>query len=229
MEVMSMANKEYLKPMVTPRGVAYYAFLTKPGKKYQSEDKEFKTTLEFDVNSPEWQKFQTDVNQVFESEKAKNLDEMKAKYKSAKKMEAATNAWFKTHEDNADIPEGKAWVRFTKNAVTKKGNKGCVKVIDSKKNVIKDPNFSVGNGSVLRVSFTPSFYFTPQSWGLKLYLDAAMVIEHTPYEMGADTSIFDVEDGFDFEGSSFEDLASEAFDEEGVTSADDDEATDANW
>lgn len=166
--------------LITPVGLAKWAWLNKPKAPYQGDaDKGSKYMIDvvFDAADPKWRELALFVQS--EGEK------MRLQYKTADKL-AKAKFPAKADVDEADRPTGLYSVTF------KTGEKYPPRVFDRFGEPIPE-NVIVGNGSKVRVSYNINYY-DGFGGGINLYLSAVQVIDLVEYKgRGAGAYGFEVE------------------------------------
>jgi len=72
-------------------------------------------------------------------------------------------------------------------------------VVDAKGIVITDPEFSIGNGSIVKIAYkTRTWSVAGTGCGVSLIPMAVQVINHVPYSANSDGFGFEEEEGFEF-------------------------------
>lgn len=72
-------------------------------------------------------------------------------------------------------------------------------VVDAKGNPITDPDFHIGNGSIVKIAFKPrTWSVSGTGCGVTLIPMAVQVINHVPYSANSDGFGFEEEEGFEF-------------------------------
>lgn len=190
--------------LVSPKGTAVWPKLNAPDTQFKEEG-EYGVKLAVDPSKdPKVQPWLDDLQARFDT----YLDEVKAEVGPVKAKKIKPNDPFTPELDEAGEETGRILVKFGMAASFKDKKTGQPKTMkpalfDARGNPLVNPP-QIGNGSVLRVSYTVGSYNTPQATGIKLYLNAVQVIELVEFGGGGDAKGygFDVEeDGFQTEAS----------------------------
>ena len=180
---------------ITPKGKALYPKLRAPDKFNEAAEPRYKISVQFDH---EGTKYMQDLIQK-ELEKAKGSDNFKGKKWSK-------NPFLGYSEND----QGEVTFNFyTKAEVVSKKTKEIFKkppipVFDAK---LVPFNGVFGNGSTVRVDFSPTAYHTSSTvCGVALYLNAVQLLELVEYGSGKNASDFGFgeEEGFTGEATGFE-------------------------
>jgi hypothetical protein len=206
-------SKKYVQ-VLTPKGEASYAWLTKPREdKFNPGKENYEITMTFDesdVNTQEMiTKLDTMLKDYLRDNGAEVLKTLKSKGKTPKDIKDVynnfTNRFYKNHDMEESIPEGKIRMSFkTASKVEKKDGttfERHVSVVDAKANRITDTNLLVGNGSICRVQFEANVYNMLASGGglgVSIKLQAVQIIKLEEYTGSSDALMFDEseEDGY---------------------------------
>lgn len=129
---------------------------------------------------------------------------------TAKRLKAEGLEVKKKKEGDKGFEAGDLVVKFKRKAFKKSGEPNSAPtVVDAKKNPFSE---LIGNGSVVKVSYTPFEWSYAGKSGTTGWLNAVQVIEHVPYEGGFGVDEFESEEGTDskpelsdFDDSPFDD------------------------
>jgi len=154
--------------LITPVGIAKWAWLNKPKAPYQGDsDKGSKYMIDvvFDSNDPKWREWA-----VFVQAEA---DKLRLQYKNGASL-AKAKIPAKVDVDEADKPTGLYYVTFKTDEKFKPG------VFDRYNKKIPD-NILIGNGSKVRVAYSINYY-DGFGGGINLYLSAVQVVDLVEYK-----------------------------------------------
>jgi hypothetical protein len=154
--------------LITPPGIAKWAWLNKPKAPYQGDaDKGSKYMIDvvFDANDPKWREWA-----VFVQNEAEKL---RMQHKNAANL-AKAKLPAKADVDEADKPTGLYYVTF------KTSEKFKPDVYDRYGERLAE-NILVGNGSKVRVAYNINYY-DGFGGGINLYLSAVQVIDLVEYK-----------------------------------------------
>lgn len=211
-------NKNKRKKITTPAGTAQWAWLTKPNTRFNPEGTlGVDLLLDEDVAKP----LIDELDQMVEESYQKACEDLKEKKKAGQIKKIVKKEPYQEEYDEEGEPTGQVRLKFTNNAKTKEGKAVTIRLFDAKAKPIKDKAIRVGNGSLIKVSFTPSLYFIPATnmAGVKLYLNAVQILELADVPTDIGNFGFEAEEDYSFDGESLEDTQVEEendsdFDEE---------------
>lgn len=197
-------NQNKRKRITTPAGIAQWAWLTKPNTKFNPEGTlGVDLLLDKDVAKP----LIDELDQMVEESYQKACEYLKEKKKAGQIKNIIKKEPYQEEYNEEGESTGQYRLKFTSNAKTKEGKPITIKLFDAKAQPIKNKDIRVGNGSIIKVSFTPSLYFVPATnmAGVKLYLNAVQILELVDMPTYASGFGFEVEDGYSFDGDNLED------------------------
>lgn len=207
--------KDVLERITTPKGDALFPFLCTPDTRF-NEDGVYQVGLIVDEEAA--QPLCKKLDAMLKDSKQKALKGLKP----AKKKSFDVNPVYAPEYDEDENETGNIIFKFSSYATYKDKRTGEIKEIsptlfDAKGKVIKK-KINVGNGSVIRVNFSPKAYYMASTnrAGVKLYLNAVQIIELVEYGASAEAMGFGEEDGFDVD-----DIDDSGFDADDVGDADD--------
>jgi hypothetical protein len=196
-------KKEQPKTIVSPKGIARFPYLNEPDQGQEDwgdYTPKYKVDLIYD-DEP-----QALIKQIDE---AIATAEAEAKQKAAAKKgrkvtpSAAAEPYFPEIDEEGE-ETGRTVLRFGAKSEYKDKN-GKIKPIriglfDAKKQPMTE---TIGPGSTLKVAFKIIPWVNPKlEYGASLRMQAVQVIELSTFGGGADSSVFDEEDGFESSGES---------------------------
>ena len=198
---MADNKKPQRKRYVSPAGTAVYPYLTKPDTKFKEEG-EYRVKLRLSGEDAKPLRVQVEAAMA-EARKLEKLIEAK---KKNPKTAIPENWPFKEVIDDNGDETGEIEFNFAASAsgTSKKDGKPwtrTVDVFDAKKNKLP-AGTEVWSGSTIKVAYTIGTYFinTKVGYGVKLYLEAAQVIELVQGgNKNADAYGFGEEDGYEAE------------------------------
>lgn len=214
-----MAIKKTYEKKTTPKGTLAWAFLTKPAKKYKSEDKEYKTDLILDPSEDDVIEFIRYITEKVNESVIKAQEELKEKKKFADAKQVKPKLPYKAQYDEEGNETGLITMTFKTNELTKDGKKKSIGLFDSKAKPINPNDISIGAGTVAKVNFSLDTYYNPvtKEAGIKPYLNAVQIIELVSFGGGGgDASLF----GFGEEEGGFEASSSDVFSGKGAEELD---------
>ncbi len=180
-------NKD-TKSMVTPRAVAVFPWLSRAKTKVGDKvvDPNYCTDIRLDPN--------VEAHAAFIEKVERIVDEAKA---LIPKKAIAEKGWRSPLKDelDKDSEEPTGFVLFSAktHALDKEGNKKQLTIVDaSKKNKVTVPVFG---GSEVKLIVKANLYSGGIGSGISIYLNAVQVLSLVT-SGGADTSLFDEEEGF---------------------------------
>lgn len=158
---------------------AFFAQVSEPAKKYQSEDRAYQLTVFVDTETREKLELPVDEDGVAVNKELKEVGKDRNKKKQIK---YPLESQLKDGKGTAyDLVEGLHGMNLSLNEFTKSGKKSILKVVDKDGNDW-DKNVAIGNGSVVTVK---CFGYRNQDGQLVISLNLVMVVEHVPYEGGS--------------------------------------------
>lgn len=173
--------------IVSPRGEAQWAKVLGEPVAFEDNPKTWSVSLLLDPSDPTTIAFTERLEKCFEEF-------------HGPKAKVSRNGWpFGDHttkdEKGRDVPTGKIEFRFKRKELTAKGSvKSPPLVVDSKKNLWPVETL-IGNGSKIKVAFTPWGWEMAGAKGMSLELEQVQVIELVEYA-GRDVDPFEEEDGY---------------------------------
>lgn len=193
-------KKQQRKRYVTPTGTAVFPYLTKPDTKFKEEG-EYRVKLRMSAADA------APIIELVDAEMAvirKDEKLIAAQKKQPKGKGIPENSPYKNVVDDNGDETGEVEFNFAAAAsgVSKKDGKPWTRkidVFDAKKNKIKG---EVWGGSQIKVAYTIGSYFinAKVGYGVKLYLEAAQVIELVQGgQRNADAYGFGEEEGYEAE------------------------------
>ena len=174
--------------IVSPRGEAAWAKVLGEPVAYEDNPKAWSVSLLLDPSDPETIAFVERIEAVFEEF-------------HGPKAKIAANGWpfgddTIKDEKGRPVPTGKVKFNFKRKQETASGAiKDGPLVVDSKKNLWPQDKL-IGNGSKIKVAFSPWKWEGPSGKGMSLELDAVQVLDLEPYAKDGGTDLFVVEDGY---------------------------------
>jgi len=179
--------------IVSPRGEALWAKVTGDAAEGYEEDapRAWSVSLLLDPNDPETISFIERLEAQFEAMHGKGV-------------KVASNGWPFGDETTKDekgraVPTGKVKFNFKRREFTAKGNaKPAPVVVDAKKKAWPQ-EMLIGNGSKVKVAFSPWPWSGPSGKGMSLELESLQVLDLVPFEKPPAADAFDEEDGFEVE------------------------------
>jgi|14BtaG_2_1085337.scaffolds.fasta_scaffold00797_7 hypothetical protein len=183
------------KSKVTPAGTAQWPRLNSPDTKFD-EDGVYKTDLV--LGAEESEDLREAIDQIAEEGWQNAIDkESKPAKKNALKKFNYHAPYFPEEDDQTGEETGNFVFRFKTKAKNKDGSTKKLPLVDAKKKPVGE---IVGNGSTIKVAFSPNDYQMPTSkqYGCTLYLNAVQVLDLVAAG-GGGASAFDEEDGFESE------------------------------
>ena len=174
--------------IVSPRGEALWAKVLGEPVAYEDNPKAWSCSLLLDPSDPETITFVERLEAVFE-----DFHGPKAK--------VAANGWPFGDETTKDekgrpVPTGKIKFNFKRKQLLANGNeKAAPLVVDSKKNLWPIDKL-IGNGSKIKVAFSPWKWEGPSGKGMSLELESIQVIELVSYSAEDVVDAFAEEDGY---------------------------------
>ncbi|MBU4567021.1 MAG: hypothetical protein KKE29_20080 [Proteobacteria bacterium] len=217
-----MARKAWFRS-VTPKGVAFFPKLDEPDTRFDT-DGVYKIGLLLDEQ--EGEKFLAFLNEK-RDEAVEFIKDTREDIKPAKlKKMGAADVSCKMEEDDEGEETGnyifnfkmKAKVTSKKTGKTYEFRPG---VFDAKGNAIDPTETPIWGGSVVKIAYELSPYYTPKDneAGVSLRLEAVQVIERQgPGERSASSYGFGEEDGFDAskEAGAFDEAPADGDDDDGA-------------
>lgn len=196
---MATIKKPKYPQIVTPRGEAFWAHLREP-ELYEGSPVGY--TIMLKMSAEDTLALKTKLLEVFDDACKNHPDFLDAKGHTKPVLDEP-QIGLKTNKDGEELFKFRTQHEYK----NKQGEtiKRSVPMFDAKKNKV---DVDLGNGSIVRVAFTPNPYWKSKSNnGVALYMDAIQVIKHVP-RGGNAAAAFDEEDGFVAEeGNPFDDNA----------------------
>ena len=213
-------EKKQYETFTSPKGTAVWPHLNAPDTQYKDEG-EYHVKLALDpAKDPKVQPFLDELQARFDT----YVDEVKAEVGAAKAKKLKFNEPFTAELDDEGEETGKVLVKFKMKAQykakdgTTKTNKP--RFFDARGNPVANPA-TIGNGSILRISYGIAGYSTPQGTGISLYLNAVQIVELVEYTgTGGSAQSY----GFEAEEDGYQSPAADA----GFPEAGDDETEDTS-
>lgn len=160
-------EKQKKERLVTPVGEAKWAHIQKPKKAFEEGgEPSYQLDVVFSPDDPDWKGFVDDVN--------KRLDAMPVQKKAGEAVHHQSP--IKKEVDQEDNPTGRLFVTF------KTGVQFKPRVFDKNGLIIPEETL-VGNGSSVRVNYTPNEY-PGFGGGINFYLNAVHVLELVEFSGG---------------------------------------------
>lgn len=190
--------------MKTPRGKAMWAKVITPDTKWVA-DGEYSINLIFDASDDEVKELCADLEEMVEEKRKVEAEANPNAYKKLPDGLPLSAQPYKEVEDDNGNETGEIQMKFKMKAKIQLKDGSVYEpkpvVVDSKAQPIKDPDFRIGNGSIVRVQFDASPYCMPstKTAGVSLRLNAVQVISLVEYGGNSD---FEEEDGFEFKNDS---------------------------
>lgn len=188
-----MADKLTFKKVTSPKGSALFCFLDKPNTKFDADGVYQATVV---LNAADAQDFLAELDQMAEEAYAHETAELKPGVK--KKTVCAKP--YTIEEDDEGTETGNVLVKAKMKAIYRDKKSGKVyenapAVFDAAKQPVETKGLIVGNGSIIRINFTPRPYYVASSnaAGISLNLNAVQVIELRSYRGDAGSYGFDEE------------------------------------
>ena len=172
-------TKEAIR-MVTPTATCQWAHIVKPDTQFDPEGK-FKIELIFEISNATHLTFLKQLRDIHD----KNKDAMRSQKKPCEK---------------------EPWIQYTDTETQKKDkDKYVVRFKSSYHPFLADARGNkwpkdtlVGNGSKVKVAFSPNAYSTGSNSGTNLYLNGVQIIDLVPYKEASFEDLgFQQEEGFD--------------------------------
>lgn len=118
------------------------------------------------------------------------------------KAKVANNGWpYKDQVDKDErgrpTPTGKIQVTFKRKEFTSKGNQKSAPIVVDAKKKPWPVDMLIGNGSKVKVAFSPWPWGTPTGKGMSLELESVQVIDLVAYDKPAAVDAFQEEDGYE--------------------------------
>lgn len=182
---------------VTPKGQALWAKILTPDTKF-NPDGVFEITLVMHEDDSECQNFMEKLDgwaqEAFDHE-------TKSLKPGRKKQISVTPPYTMELDDETGDETGRVLFKFKTKAffTTKTGRQISLApgIFDAKGTKIKDPDFEVGNGSIVRVSFETRSYCMKDGAGISRKLKGVQVIDLVEYGGSSASSMgFTEEEGF---------------------------------
>jgi hypothetical protein len=173
--------------IVSPRGEALWAKVLGEPTAFEDNPKAWSVSLVLDPSDPETIAFTERLEKCFEEF-------------HGPKAKISRNGWPFGEQTTKDdkgrqVPTGKIEFRFKRKEMTAKGKfKDAPVVVDSKKNLWPQEQL-IGNGSKIKVAFTPWGWEMAGAKGMSLELEQVQVLELVEYA-GRDADPFAEEDGY---------------------------------
>lgn len=201
-----------VKPLKSPKGKALWAKVVMPDTKFDP-DGVYEINLVVDEDDPEIKEWCADLEAMVEERVQQELEENDSRFKKMPEGRPLTALPMKEVEDQDGNETGELQFKFKLKAVGKnrKGETYTRRplVVDAKGNpIVKldshgdvlNSDFKIGNGSVVRVHYSPVPYYmaSTRTVGVSLQLKAVQVISLVEY--GNSGYDFDEEDGYEYKG-----------------------------
>ena len=173
--------------IVSPRGQALWAKVLGEPTAFEDNPKAWSVSLVLDPSDPATIAFTERLEKCFEEF-------------HGPKAKVSRHGWpfgeqTTKDEKGREVPTGKIEFRFKRKELTAKGQpKGAPLVVDSKKNLWPIETL-IGNGSKIKVAFTPWGWEMAGAKGMSLELEQVQVLELVEYA-GRDIDPFDEEEGY---------------------------------
>lgn len=173
--------------IVSPRGEALWAKVLGEPTAFEDNPKAWSVSLVLDPSDPATIAFTERLEKCFEEF-------------HGPKAKVSRHGWpfgeqTTKDEKGREVPTGKIEFRFKRKELTAKGQpKGAPLVVDSKKNLWPIETL-IGNGSKIKVAFTPWGWEMAGAKGMSLELEQVQVLELVEYA-GRDIDPFDEEEGY---------------------------------
>lgn len=173
--------------IVSPRGEAQWAKVLGEPTAFEDNPKAWSVSLVLDPSDPETIAFTERLEKCFEEF-------------HGPKARVSRNGWPFGEQTTKDdkgrqVPTGKIEFRFKRKEMTAKGHvKDAPIVVDSKKNLWPQETL-IGNGSKIKVAFSPWGWEMAGAKGMSLELEQVQVLELVEYA-GRDADPFAEEDGY---------------------------------
>ena len=174
--------------IVSPRGEAAWAKVLGEPVAYEDNPKAWSVSLLLDPSDPETIAFVERIEAVFEEF-------------HGPKAKIAANGWPFGDETSKDekgrpVPTGKVKFNFKRKQETASGAiKDGPLVVDSKKSLWPQEKL-IGNGSKIKVAFSPWKWEGPSGKGMSLELESIQVLDLVSYSKDDVADAFGVEDGY---------------------------------
>jgi hypothetical protein len=174
--------------IVSPRGEAVWAKVLGEPVAYEDNPKAWSVSLLLDPSDPETIAFVERIESVFEEF-------------HGPKSKVASNGWPFGDETMKDekgrpVPTGKVKFNFKRKQETARGGvKDGPLVVDSKKN-LWPTDMLIGNGSSIKVAFSPWKWEGPSGKGMSLELESVQVLDLVSFTKGDVADAFGEEDGY---------------------------------
>lgn len=173
--------------IVSPRGEALWAKVLGEPTAFEDNPKAWSVSLVLDPSDPATIAFTERLEKCFEEF-------------HGPKAKVSRHGWpfaeqTVRDEKGREVPTGKVEFRFKRKELTAKGQiKSPPLVVDSKKN-LWPPETLIGNGSKIKVAFSPWGWDMAGAKGMSLELEQIQVLELVEYA-GRDVDPFEEEDGY---------------------------------
>ena len=174
--------------IVSPRGEAAWAKVLGEPVAYEDNPKAWSVSLLLDPSDPDTIAFVERIEAVF------------AEFHGPK-AKVAANGWPFGDETTKDekgrpVPTGKVKFNFKRKQETASGQlKDAPIVVDSKKN-LWPADMLIGNGSKIKVAFSPWKWEGPSGKGMSLELESVQVLDLVSYSKDGGADAFAEEDGY---------------------------------
>ena len=188
----------------TPKGEAFWLKMIRPETKYNPAGI---YEGELILRGEEAEQFKSIVN--------KHITDAVAEHTVDGKKPKKADAPYKPHVVDGQDDGISFKFKMKAKYETRKGDVITQKpvVVDAKGNPITDPEFSIGNGSIVKIAYKPrTWSVTGRGCGITLTPMAVQVINHVPYSANSDGFGFDEEEGFEFKEKEKETIFEEADD-----------------
>ena len=175
--------------IVSPRGEALWAKVLGEPTAFEDNPKAWSVSLVLDPSDPATIAFTERLEKCFEEF-------------HGPKAKVSRHGWpfaeqTVRDEKGREAPTGKVEFRFKRKELTAKGQiKSPPLVVDSKKN-LWPPETLIGNGSKVKIAFSPWSWSGASGKGMSLELESLQVLDLVPFDKPAATDAFDEEEGFE--------------------------------
>jgi hypothetical protein len=173
--------------IVSPRGEALWAKVLGEPTAFEDNPKAWSVSLVLDPSDPATIAFTERLEKCFEEFHGPKAKVSRHGWPFAEQTER--------DEKGREVPTGKIEFRFKRKELTAKGQvKSPPLVVDSKKNLWPVETL-IGNGSKIKVAFSPWGWDMAGAKGMSLELEQIQVLELVEYA-GRDVDPFEEEDGY---------------------------------
>jgi hypothetical protein len=178
--------------MVTPAGIAKWPHLIKPDYKFK-DDGEFHTKLR--IGAEDFEELREKIMEIYDSAvKAAKASNAKTKKKPPKAFDPPFLFDEESNEYEISFKSKYSWVdRETKEVKTR-----VIPLFDASGAPIKNKDLKIGNGTLMRVSFTIDPFHTALGVGVSLKLEAVKILNLVEYGANADSFGFGEDESDDY-------------------------------